>query len=466
MRILLATVFTIAVACLAAAEGEASRPNVLFIAVDDLRPELGCYGVERVSSPNIDRLAAEGLVLERAYCNVAVCGASRACLVTGIRATASRFTSYLTRADEDAPDLPTLGETFKAAGYTTLSFGKITHHTDDSPESWSRPAARAEGDWSGAGYFTRPNRGLGRGVKGDPTEYVDRPDEDYPDGVTATWAEGTLAELAADDRPFFLALGFLKPHLPFNAPTTYRDRYPEAAVALSPHPTPPEGCPPVALHSWGELRAYRGIPKDGPLDESRARELVRGYLACTSFIDAQIGRVLAALAAAGLEDDTIVVLWGDHGWNLGDHGLWCKHATFETSMRVPLILRVPGRGEGSRSTALVETVDLYPTLCALAGIPVPEHCVGLDLQPLLDDPEHQLREVAIGRYGAGDTLRSDRYRYAVFHDRRGKADRVTGEMLYDHQTDPDETVNLIDDPTHAAAAADLRARMAAIRADW
>jgi iduronate 2-sulfatase len=446
--------------------GAADRPNVLFIAVDDLRPELGCYGVDRAQTPHIDALAAGGLLLERAYCNVPVCGASRASVLTGLRPTAQRFTSYQTRAEKDAPGITPLPAHFQAHGYTALSYGKVFHHRNDHRDAWSLPPGAPGGPWAGPGYHRDENRRERGWYTAASIEFTEQPDEHFPDGATAAWAEAELENLAAAEKPFFLAVGFVKPHLPFTAPARYAEAHPLESVSLPANDHPPEGCPAAALHNWGELRSYQDIPRTGPVDEAKARELIRGYLACTSYVDAQIGRVLAALEAQGLADDTIVVLWGDHGYQLLEHGLWCKHSSFETSMQIPLILRVPGRTGGERSAALVESVDLYPTLCALAGLPVPEHCDGLDLQPLLEDQDHELRAVAYGRFAMGDTLRSDRYRYTVFHADRGQGDQMLGEMLYDHHADPEETVNLIDDPAHAEAAADLRARSAAIRAGW
>ena len=425
-------------------QGKASTkpPNVLFLVVDDLRPELPCYGKKQVVAPNIEVLAEAGFVFERAYCQVPVCGASRASLLTGLRPTRYRFLTYSTWAQRDAPGVVTLPEHFRRHGYITISLGKVFHHQQDSPQSWSEPAWRPRPEHGGRDYMLPRNIAIAkrrRGI-GPAYECADVPDEAYRDGKIARRAMEELRRLKQEGKPFFLAVGFLKPHLPFNAPKRYWDLYPPGSVQPASNSYPPKDVPIQALHNWGELRAYYGIPKRGRLSDEMARTLVRGYYACISYTDAQIGRVLRELKRLGLWENTIIVLWGDHGWNLREHGLWCKHCLFETSLHAPLIVRVPGLGEGQRTKALVEFLDIYPSLCELAGLPLPKHLDGKSFVPLLKDPTLPGKPAVFSRYHAGDSVKTDHFRYSFWTDRQGQ--RIA-EMLYDHVVDPGENTNVV-----------------------
>jgi arylsulfatase A-like enzyme len=434
---------------------------VLFIAVDDLRPQLGCYGRSQVISPCIDRLAREGTVFDRAYCQVPVCGASRASLLTGLRPTRRRFLNYKTWAKEDAPGVITLPQQFRLHGTTTFSLGKVFHHANDAPGSWSEPAWRPRtklGNWRD--YVTPENvkvAGPGDG-KGPPYEIADVPDDAYLDGKIAVRAIEDLERLKKAGKPFFLAVGFLKPHLPFNAPKRYWDLYDPSGVRLPSNYHPPRDAPKQALHNWGELRGYTQVPPRGPLPDEMALTLIRGYHACVSYTDRQIGRVLDALERLGLADETIVVLWGDHGWNLGEHTLWCKHCNFDTALRVPLILKVPGFPAGQRTRALVEFVDLYPTLCELCGIDLPAHLEGTSLVPLLEDPQRPWKTAVFSRWIDGDSIRTDRFLYTEWRGREGD---VVARMLYDHREDPEENVNIAAGPEQADRVRDLSRRLEA-----
>jgi iduronate 2-sulfatase len=427
--------------------------NVLFIAVDDLRCELGCYGHKLVQSPNIDRLAAEGTRFERAYCMVAVCGASRAAMMTGIRPTRTRFVGYLTRAAEDTPSAVTINTYFKEHGYYTLNDGKMFHHADDNNHGWSEPAWRPHRA-AGVSTYHRPEnrRPQGRNKngksRGAPYECAAVADNAYQDGATADKSIADMRRLAKMDKPFFLAVGFLKPHLPFVAPQKYWDLYDPAEIALPEnYRDAPKDAPACSIHNWGELRAYRGVPKQGPVSDEMARKLIHGYYACVSYTDAQIGRLLDELQRLGIADKTVVVLWGDLGWNLGEHTLWCKHCVYENSMHAPLIIRAPGMARANCVAALVEFIDVYPTLCELAGLPTFDQLEGRSLVPLLDKEQVAWKEFAVGRFVTGDTIRSDRYRYSEFHDKRG---RMLGRMLYDHHADPRENANLVQQPENGA----------------
>jgi len=430
------------------------RPNVLFIAVDDLRPELGCFGRPQVHSPNLDRLAGQGVIFSRCYCQVPVCGASRASLLTGVRPNRERFRRFDTWADQDLRGNLSLPHHFRNHGYTTVSLGKIYHHRTDGAGSWSRPAWRPRSRGKGRDYLRPENQAIaaGREGRGPAFESADVLDDAYLDGQLANRAIGELEQLGTGDSPFFLAVGFLKPHLPFNAPKRYWDLYRREAIDLADNPFSPKGAPAAALHNWGELRAYYGIPQQGPLSEDMTRTMVHGYYACVSYTDAQIGRVLGALDRLGLAEETIVILWGDHGWNLGEHGLWCKHCNFETSLRSPLMIRVPGVRGGRQSRALTEFVDIYPSLCELCDLPVPGHVEGLSFVPLLEDPDREWKTAAFSRYQAGDSVRTDRYRYTRWLDRQN---RRYARMLYDHVEDPGENVNIAEDPANAGVVARL-----------
>jgi len=419
------------------------RPNVLFIAVDDLRPQLGCYGCERMVSPNLDKLAEGGIVFNRSYCMVPTCGASRASLMTGIRPARNRFVNYLAWAERDAPGVTTLNTHFKRHGYYTVSLGKVFHHPTDNAQGWSEPAWRPPGDGLGLGHYALEASYTGRMLsprgRGAPYENADVPDDTYADGRLAARAIGDLRRLGKREEPFFLAVGFFKPHLPFVAPKKYWDLYDFDKIHLPSNYGRPKDAPDVAIHNSGELRAYAGIPPSGPVSDETARTLIHGYYACVSYTDAQIGRLLDELARLGLEDDTIVVVWGDHGWNLGEHTMWCKHCCFETSMRAPIIVRVPGIEGGNTTDGLTEFIDIYPSLSELCGLPLPAHLEGRSFVPLLKNPDAPWKEAAIGRYQAGDTIRTDRFRYSFYSDPKNKP---LGRMLYDHADDPGETVNL------------------------
>lgn len=421
----------------------ADRPNVLFIAVDDLRPELACYGKQHIHSPNIDRLAASGVLFERAFCMVPTCGASRASLMTGIRPARNRFVSYQTWAEKDAPGITTFNTHFRTNGYYTVSLGKVFHHPEDNSEGWSEPAWRP----IGIPWYRRPeNHELherrqkqGDRNRGPAWESADVPDNAYADGVLAERAIADLRRLKGNDEPFFLAVGFFKPHLPFIAPKRYWDLYDHEKIQLPDNYHVPKDAPQESIHTSGELRAYAGIPAKGPVSDETARNLIHGYYACVSYTDALIGKLLDELDRLELADNTVVVLWGDHGWNLGEHTLWCKHSCYETSMQIPVIVRAPGIQGGQRRSALVESIDLYPTLCELAGLSSPDHLQGRSLVTLMKHPEAEWKSAAVGRFQNGDTIRTETFRFTEYTNAKGE---WTSRMLYDHEADPREDVNV------------------------
>jgi iduronate 2-sulfatase len=439
------------------------KPNILFIVVDDLRPELGCYGKELISSPHIDRLAAEGTRFDRSYCNVPVCGASRASLMTGLRPARNRFLDYLTRADEDAPGITTLPGHFRNNGYYTISNGKVFHHGDDAIESWDEIWHPVSNSTSWRDYALQENvlQDTADRFRGPPFERADVHDSTYMDGKTAEKVLLDLQRLKEMDRPFFLATGFLKPHLPFNAPEKYWKIY-DGKVTLPGNNHPPENAPPESLHNFGELRAYAGVPAEGPVTDDFARELIHGYYACVSYTDAQIGKILDELERLELDRTTIVILWGDHGWNLREHGLWCKHCNYETSLHTPLIVKVPGTTQVESSSEIVEYVDIYPTLCELAGLQLPGHLQGNSFMELLYDEEATSDGVAVCQWYAGITTIRENWFYTEWvHDN----DSAYARMLYDHRVDPGENFNVSERESNSGIIHELSSEMRQSRAE-
>jgi len=437
-------------------------PNILFIAVDDLRPELGCYGKELISSPHIDRLAAQGTRFDRSYCNIPVCGASRASLMTGLRPARNRFLSYLTRADEEAPGISTLPGHFRNNGYVTVSNGKIFHHDDDAMDSWDEVWHPLSNSISWRDYALQENidRDTSDRFRGPPFERASVPDTTYKDGKVAEKAIKDLQKLKELDKPFFLATGFYKPHLPFNAPEKYWKIY-DGKVTLPVNNHPPANAPGESLHNFGELRAYAGVPPEGPVTDEFARELIHGYYASVSYTDAQIGKILDELERLELDRTTIVILWGDHGWNLREHGLWCKHCNYETSLHTPLILKVPGTKQVPGSQEIVEYVDIYPSLCELAGLELPDHLQGESFRELLFNEDARSDGVAICQWYAGITTIKENWFYTEWVD---DADSSYARMLYDHWVDPDENFNISENPLHIKIIDSLSAEMRRSRA--
>ena len=469
-------------ACAAAiATAAPDRPNVLFVAVDDLKPLLGCYGAAAVRSPNIDRLAARGVLFERAYCNQAVCAPSRNALLTSLRPTTLGIYDLATNFRRSRPDAVTLPQHFKRQGWRTEAMGKIFHvghgNTEDAA-SWSVPHWSPKPNAFG-GYVLPANRppnltreearaanakaDASKLPRGAATECAEVADNAYGDGMIAD--EAILRLRAAAERkgePFFVAIGFLKPHLPFVAPKKYWDLYERASFELPRLRKPPAGAPAFAPTTWGELRQYSDIPEVGPLTDDMQRLLIHGYHAAVSYMDAQLGRVLDEVDRLGLASNTIIVLWGDHGWHLGDHGMWCKHTNYEQAARIPLIVAGPGLPPGARSVALVESVDIYPTLCALAGLPVPDGLDGASFAAALRDPARGVARDAVfhcypRQQLIGRAVRTARHRLVEWKKIGAPADTAILE-LYDYDGDPDETRNVADEQPGVVAG--LRALIA------
>ncbi|GAA4957796.1 sulfatase [Algibacter aquimarinus] len=426
---------------------EEKKPmNILFIAVDDLRPELNFYGAHHIQSPNLDKLAKESLVFNRAYCNIPVCGASRASLLTGIRPTRHRFLNYSTRADVDAAHVTSLPKLLKENGYTTISNGKIYHKNNDDSLAWDNrwfPKGNIRNYKLEKNIIENGSANLAMGGASSH-EMAEVDDSAYFDGEIAQKGIEDLKMLKNKNQPFFLALGFMKPHLPFNAPKKYWDLYNRNDIELPESYVRPKSTPKQAFHNYGELRNYGNIPKKGDLPKDLAKELIHGYYACVSYVDAQIGLVLDELKRLELEDDTIVILWGDHGWNLGDHKLWSKHVTFETALRTPMIIKVPGKTKGQKTDAIVEYIDIYPSLTELVGIVTPNKVEGQSFVPILEGYKPE-KDWAVSKFKDAVTL----IKGDLFYTEWTKDDGIAyARMLFDHKTDPLELDNLAEKPEY------------------
>ena len=502
------------------AEALKKQPNILFIAIDDLRPELGAYGSDIAITPNLDALARDGLLFENAYCQQAICSPSRASLMTGARPETIGVIENYTYFRDANPDIITLPQHFWANGYETVSTGKIYHNTQfgDAELSWSREPAIDKMTIQPAqtpGGFALPEnqemyrenkadmiakygadaakRGLG---KGPAYEKADVPDHFYEDGYNTELAIATLNDMLEKnpDKPFFLGLGMKKPHLDWLAPEKYWNLYNRDSIQLTTQTKGPIDGAEMGLHPSFELRVRSGIPKKGAIDDELAKTLKHAYLACVSYVDTQIGKMISALEEAGVRDNTIIIVWSDHGWHLGEMGIWGKATNYEIGTRVPLMIWTPDMPKGSRgktTDALVELVDMYPTLCDLAGIALPEHLEGQSFKPLLSDPKTAWKQAAFSQFPSpalrewaanplsqgmretyfgpliqevesriiqqqkdkwnrdlfenrlmGYSMRTENYRFIVWKDYTDPQAKPIFFELYDHQTDPTETINI------------------------
>jgi arylsulfatase A-like enzyme len=469
-------------------------PNVLFVVADDLNTSIGCYGGDAIT-PNLDAFARTGLMFSRAYCQESVCGPSRNSVLSGLRPDTE--TERIGRGNGAGPALRrirpsaiTLPELFQRNGYYTVSIGKIFHHGEVETGGAVGPRMpRDELSWSEEPWYhgnpyqqwfepksfelvermrALPEANRPRIIRGPPYESSKQSDEVYPDGQIADQAIKTLRRV--QDRPFFIALGFRRPHLPFNAPQKYWDLYPEKEINLPDNYFPPQNAPVVALHDSYELRSYADIPATGEIPERQARNLVRGYKAAISYMDAQFGRVMNELATLGLSENTLVVFWSDHGYHTGENGLWTKMTNFEIATRVPLMVRVPNQSmQGESTGAIVELVDLYPTLAEFCKLPAPNDIEGKSFVPLLTNPHQPWKEVAYSQFRRGRDAREDRsdsplgrsmvtsrYRFTEW---RTQAGECIGTELYDLERDPSNNVNLAGLSEHQELVLQLSKRL-------
>lgn len=457
------------------------RPDVLMIAVDDLRPMLGCYGDPRAKTPNMDRLAALGVVFDRAYCQYAKCGVSRLSLMSGLRPDSidsfgGHHRRYVDAYRKRRPDATPMGQWFKQQGYHTRGLGKIYHDGWDLPANWSKPTYPGrEKEMLEVHDEKNPN---GPSIIADRwkcpvAQGPDVPDEHFFAGRMTTEAIRIMQD---HDRtqPLFLAVGYRRPHLPFVAPKRYFDIHQPDGTWLAKNPNPPYASPVMAWFNgagyaggakrylgltmpnppsreqgpnWNgyEMRSYQGAPSSGPISEQKQLELIHAYTACVSYVDAQIGRLLDELKRADRLKHTIIVLWSDHGWQLGEHSAWSKMTNFEVATRVPFIISAPGL-KPARTRNLAELVDLYPTLCDLTGIPSPDHLEGESLASVLHNPAMKITQTALSQHARyrekfmGRALRTDRYRFVAWFEK--KTGKIVERELYDHQKDPLETRNV------------------------
>ncbi len=445
---------------LLAGAASAAGPNVLFIAVDDLGPALGCLGDATARTPHLDRLAASGVLFERAYCQIPLCNPSRASVLTGLRPDRLQVFDLDRHFRDTAADHVTLPQLFRRAGWTSGRIGKIYHYdvpagigTDglDDPPSWNWVLNPKGRDVADEALITNPTpqKKISAALSWLAAEGRD---EEQTDGLSVSEAVRFLGETGG--RPFFLGVGLFRPHTPFVAPKRYFDLHPLDGVRLPESPAGDRDDIPAAAFAHNNPTPHYG------LDETTCRQALQAYRACVSFVDAQIGRLLAALEREGLAERTIVVVWSDHGYHLGEHGgVWQKRTLFEESARTPLFIRAPGvRGNGRVCRRVVELVDLYPTLADLCGLKPPRNLAGRSLRPLLDDPEAEWREAAVtqilrpgdGQPILGRSLRTGRWRYTEWNE--GEA----GAELYDHDADPGEHANLAGTPVAKEVVGELR----------
>ena len=493
-----------------------SKPNVLFIAADDLKPLLNCYGETGMKTPNIDRLAKMGTVFLNNYCQLAVCAPSRTSIMTGQRPDYTRVWDLKTMMRDMNPDILTMPQYFRQQGYVTSGIGKINDNRavdkqQDAP-SWSVPYEFVTPNDYAKGYKPPRNnyyqapetlklldeverRADAKRLAGkDRSDYLNKnrgpavesaeiPNDAYSDGAVANRAVATLAQLAQNKQPFFYAVGFIRPHLPFVAPKKYWDMYDPAAIKLADYQQFAKNSPEFAYQPSEELtNAYlqtngERYPEGyAPKPADMQRELIRGYYASVSYMDALVGQLLDALEQQGLAKNTIVVLWGDHGWHLGDHGIWCKHTNFEQATRAPLLIAAPSYKGGQKVAGFSEFVDVFPTLTDLMGLKTPDGLAGKSLVPMLKNPAVIIKKYAQSQYPRqnkeaapnsnghlmGYALRTERYRYVAWFAQDFASSKIlptakpVAVELYDYQKDPNETVNVTNDAAYRSAAREHR----------
>jgi len=447
---------------LSARKSSVNKKNILFIAVDDLKPILGCYENEQVISPNFDAIASAGTTFLNNHCQQSVCAPSRASLLTGMRPDYTRVWDLKTLIRDQNPGITTIPQYFRDNDYQTAATGKIfdPRSVDNSHDSvsWTIPYDSPTGDrWM---ISTEPIS----------TESADVPDDEFMDGKIADRGIELMKQMAGEEKPFFLAIGFKKPHLPFVAPKKYWDLYQRDDFSIHSYQEQVENSPDFAYHNSGELRNnYVDISSNGLIPQDKQKELIHGYHACVSFIDAQIGRIVEKLDSLGLKEDTVIIIWGDHGWHLGDHALWCKHSNFEQATRSPLIIASSELSGNKKTASPTEFIDIFPTLCQLSGNDIPVGLDGTSLVPIMENPETSVKDFAISQYhrtvsGApteGYSLRTKRYRYIEWlknfkSTEAYAASKIVGQELYDYEVDPLETKSLIDDPSYSTVVSELQ----------
>jgi iduronate 2-sulfatase len=476
-RVKLVTFFFVLFAFQSAAQVQ-QRPNIILIMVDDLRPELGSYGKKHMITPHIDRLAKTGQLFTRAYTNFPTCGPSRASLLSGLYPSRSRFNEWNCSQDKDVPGIVSMPMHFRNNHYKTISLGKVYNNLEDGKGSWDeiwRPviASTEMIGWeylskSGIEIFEQLNMDRQSDTRGRTSNHLpqkglafegpDVADNAYMDGKTSDKAIEKLQELRQNPtQPFFLTVGFYKPHWPFNAPAKYWKLYDRDQIQLPANQQTSKNTPEIMNQERAGLRTHYGIPRTGPLPDSVAKSLLHGFYASVSYVDSQVGKILNALEFFGMQENTIVILWGDQGQELGEHGIWDKNKSFSTSLQIPLIVKVPGKKANVKVSELVESIDLYPTLCELAGIAKPFHAQGRSIVPLLNATAGQTKAAVFCRaVPEGETIITQTHSYTEFYDRKKK---VIARALFDLRNDPDENENIAEAPSSKAIVSELSSKL-------
>jgi len=447
-------------------QSDEKKHNILFISVDDFRPKINSYGESKMITPNIDKLASEGLQFNNAFTNIAVCGASRASIMTGIRPSQERFNDYTSRASVDAPNAITLNQLFKENGYETISYGKIYHFPDDTEEHWTESDGGAhQADYQDPEAQERKRNGEkgSHGPKGPAFEYPEVDDYVYNDGKITKQALQKMKDLKDENKPFFMAVGYVSPHLPFIQPKKYWDLYDHEEVELADNAYQPKNSPFIAMHAQhdsAELRnMYLDIPSEGLLSDEMSRNLVHGYYASVSYMDVLIGDLVQGLDDLGLRDNTTIILWSDHGFFLGEHGFWCKHSTFYEAIKIPFIISSPNYVKNQTTDSFTELVDVYPTLCELAGIEPPNYIQGKSLTPVMKNPSVNLKDEIYTRYKEGEAVVDKNYSYTEFF----RGEKYLGNMLYDLNKDLKQNTDISKLPENAKLVEKYRKKLKAMR---
>ena len=423
------------------AQKDSNNENIIFIIVDDLRDLVMAENQLKILTPNIDKLKKRGVNFKNSFTNNPVCGASRASILTGLRPTKSRFRNYDTKINKDAPNALTIASYLKKNGYRTISNGKISHFAKDASYGWDdmfRSSRNNPKDYQDSLNIKNLKNNFG-----PASEFINNDDIDYSDGKVTKKTIEDIQSINKNDKPYFIAVGFQKPHLPFIAPKKYWDLYDRNDISLPLNNFYPPSAPQKANYFY-ELRKFTDIPDNGPISDDKAKELIHAYYACVSFIDAQIGLILAELDNQGLTDSTTVVLTSDHGFSLSEHGRWTKHNLFQYELKIPMIISSPKYKKNKTSESFVELVDLYPTFCDIAGLEIPDFAQGKSLIDNLKNPKKITSDIAFSRWQNGETLISNNYYYTEW-SRKGS---VTHRMLYDIKKDELQMKNIAEIKTN------------------
>lgn len=486
---------------------DTTRPNILFISIDDLRPTLGVYGDTIAKTPNIDKLATEGMTFRQTFTQVAVCAPSRASLMTGLRPDSTRVWHLGDKFRDINTNAVTMPQYFSKFGYHTVNLGKIFHNYMPDSISWDEPDLRPkqykQADWlkrDGETFYISKEVNALQSIKRDsllklrPVRYADGwntgpaweaaqvHDTMYYDGAQNELAKRTLTRIAKKNTPFFMGLGYFRPHLPFTAPKKYWDLYDPKKIPLALNPTVPTNAPGHTMNSMYELRHYDGFNKIGhpqstyKMEQDTARILKHGYYASVSYVDALLGDLISHMKDIGIYENTIIILWGDHGWKLGDHNSWGKMTNYNIDLKVPMIIRYPNQeNRGAQTHEITELIDMFPSLCELAGVEIPDYMQGTSFVPLIKNPERQWKNAAFsqfhrrprvsadGKRYMGYSINTKRYHYIewyAWNPKTGTRGELQNNELYDSKNDPTETINIVKQAQVSAVVTQLSKQLA------